>query len=262
MPPKSHSSHAKLLRRLAILAVCAITCCANAADPDVTFARANTLLEAGKYTEAIPLLKDVLIAFPKSEGALWNLGVAAGEVGDYPLALETWTRYRAAAPKDAKATAKLIQTYQSLGRFADRDRERESLLAFRRTFPAEDIEKFAFYCRDQFRIAGTKVMAFEYFEPQGPRRVFYRFAVLDDTGRERLSYSLGSYDATTQMARELGEIPADARAYHLDKYEGTYHATYVHFKSMPGYDTIRAMVAEAMTGKARPLSETRVTESK
>ena len=243
-----------IMHRLLISAFCAVVLLAHAEDAQLTFERAIKLLESRKYAEAIPILQDVLKTYPQSEGALWNLGISAAEIGNHALAVETWNRYRTNFPSDGQATAKLIQAHQSLGRLSDRDRERQALFSFRNSLPPEDIGKFIFYCRDQFRAGGANIMAYEYFEPKGQRRVFYRFSVLDETGGERFFLSLGSYDSTTQIARELGEISAGERAYHLDKYQGSSHWTYGHFNSLPTYDAIRAMIVDILAGKASPLS--------
>lgn len=235
-----------------------ITCpYAHAADPEATFQRAITLLESQKYAEAVPLLKEVFAAYPNNQAVLWNLGIAAAEVGDDNLALETWNKYRANFPKDGKVLAKLIQTYQSLGRSADRDGERSTLIAFRTSLPRNERDAFSQYCREQFRVKGQKIMAFEIFEPAGPNRMYYRFSVLDSAGQEVSTFSLGSYDSTTQIARELREIPAEGRVYHVDKYASGSHATYGLFNSLPTYDTVRQIVVNALLEKTQPMSESK-----
>ena len=249
------------MRFVPILFVAVLLLTANiargAADSQATFEQAVALLNSQKYAEAIPLLQEVLKSVPESQGALWNLGIAAAEVGDHALALEAWTRYRDLAPNNEGVIAKLIQAYQGLGRFVERDKERESLFALHRSLPPEESAKSPFYCREQFRTEGTKVMALEFFQPTGPRQIFYRFEVLDDTGKESFFFSLGSYDLTTQIARELREISGDQRAYHIDKYQGATHWTYAHFNSLPTYDDVRAIVVDAMSGKAHPVSGSR-----
>lgn len=82
--------------RLLMVAACAAALLAHAADPQVTFDRAATLLESKKYAEAIPLLQDVLATLPQSQGALWNLGIAAAEV----------SRQRAATCQETNGTGR------------------------------------------------------------------------------------------------------------------------------------------------------------
>jgi tetratricopeptide (TPR) repeat protein len=247
----------RLVTRLLISATFIASSCGYAADPEATFRRAITFLESQKYAEAVPLLKELFAAYPNSQGVLWNLGIAAAEINDDTLALDAWNRYRKNFPQDARALPKLVQTYQSLGWLVDRDREREALFSFRNSLPLNERDAFPQFCREQFRVKGVKVMAFEVFEPTGSNRLYYRFSILDTAGKETAFFSLGSYDSTTQIARELGEIAADGRAYHLDRYAVGTHATYGHFNGLPSYEVVRQLVVDALLGKSHPMSESR-----
>lgn len=80
------------------------------------------------------------------------------------------------------------------------------------------------------------------------------FSIVDKKGEEKSNISLGSYDVTTDMSRELGEIPKDQRMYHLDRYEGSLHKTYAFFKEKPDYDRVRSMVVSILEGKLNPVS--------
>ena len=99
-------------------------------------------------------------------------------------------------------------------------------------------------------------MAFETFEPAGDRRVYYTFYLPGPDGQPRGQYSLGSYDQTTQIAREVGDIGKNERLYHLDWYAERVHATYEFYRALPGYETVRADVVAAITGAKRPVSST------
>ena len=65
--------------RILLFLVCCTFAPVQAADTQALFERALILLDSKRYFEAIPLLKDVLVADPKSPGVLWNLGLAAAE---------------------------------------------------------------------------------------------------------------------------------------------------------------------------------------
>lgn len=101
---------------------------------------------------------------------------------------------------------------------------------------------------------GLKVLAFEYFDPGGARRKFLRFSVLDTAGKEDFYISLGSYDDTTEVARELKEIPKAERLYHLDEYTASGHRTYAFFNTKPDYDQARTNVVNILEGKMKPIS--------
>jgi hypothetical protein len=87
--------------------------------------------------------------------------------------------------------------------------------------------------------------------------VIYSFVVLDDKGEQAFKLSLGSYEFTNKVALELGERPADKRVYHLDLYRATAHETHGFFLGQPGYDLVRARVAEVLAGKSKASSSSR-----
>jgi hypothetical protein len=143
----------------------------------------------------------------------------------------------------------MVQAHQALGDNKARDRQIKDLRALRARSPNTELGTAERFCREQLVVAGRKVLVFETFEPQGPQQIFYRFAVTDDAGKETTSLSLGSYDATTQIARDMGAIAKTGRAYHLDRYEGTNHTAYAHFNSKPSYEIVRKAVIEILQGK-------------
>jgi hypothetical protein len=92
------------------------------------------------------------------------------------------------------------------------------------------------------------------FRLRESEKSFLRFSILDKKGDEQFYISLGSYDFTTDVVRELGEIPKDSRIYHLDLYNGRVHETYAFFEERPGYDRLRPMVISILQGKSKPIS--------
>ncbi|MBN2382431.1 tetratricopeptide repeat protein [bacterium] len=244
---------------IGVIVVVSCICAGVAADrdPKEDFRQATDLMEAGKYAEAIPLLDRVLVAYPDDPSVLWNIGIATVEAGNHSRALDAWQRYRLKAPKDWRALAKIIQSYQALAQLDNRDAAREELLTHWKTVLSKEEKSPLYYCREQFSVAGRKVLALEYFDPSGPRRIYYRFSVTDSSGREDYYISLGSYDTTTEIARELGEIGNDQRAYHIDKYDGPEHKTFTHFNEEPKYDAVRKIVVNILQGNCNAISGSR-----
>ena len=208
--------------------------------------------KAGRIPEAIRLMESVAARAPEATNAHWNLGLWYAGTDRPADALRAWEAYRRLVPGDWHARAKVIQAHQALGDTVRRDRERAALLELRRAGTDTALARQKAYVREQFRAGGQRVMVFEVFEPAGEMRVFYAFYVLAPDGEEIRRYSLGSYDRTTQVAREMGEIGRDERLYHLDWYQEDAHATVQFFKSMPTYDEVRARVVAAMAGQPRP----------
>ena len=243
------------LRLCFLVAAFGLAAPAFAADktPQEKFADVVTLMNSGKFAEAIPILEDLKANYP-TETVFWNLGLSATEVGDNAKALQAWLGYRNVAPDSWQGRAKLVQTYQALGDIDARDRERDALVALWKAGTNAPLSAQTLYCRDQFKQDGRKVLALEYFNPSGPKMVVYSFNVLNDAGQADFRISLGSYDNTNQVALELGERPKDKRLYHLDLYRAGMHETHGFFIGQPSYDDTRRLVVDVLTGKNKPIS--------
>ena len=82
----------------------------------------SVILEVAAPEDRLPLLKDLASQLPQSPGVFWNLGLAAAQTGDEPLALAAYSHYRLLALAERRGFYKLIQTYQALGRLKERER--------------------------------------------------------------------------------------------------------------------------------------------
>lgn len=238
---------------LFVLAVSASLAHAADAPEDVqaVFSKATRLIDAGRYAEAVPLLKDVTSRAPEAPGGWMNLGLASAESGDYRLALLAWSRYHEMVPDNTKAFGKIIQAHQALGQLKERDQVRDQLIAYRNSLPPDQRERFAFYVRDQFDVTGQHFMVLEYFEPKGPLRLYYKFTAVDKNHRAIYDFALTSSDSETAAARELGRIGKDDRMYGLDRNEGGRSTVYDLLTKAPSYDEVRSLVIAAVEGRSR-----------
>lgn len=223
---------------------------------EAAFKTATELMEKQDYKRAIPYLTRVQADVPVDSSVLWNLGLAFAAIGEHAKAIETWQSYRKIAPDDWQARAKLVQSYQALGDLKARDEEIKSLYEYRKNSSDPKVNTAERFCREQAVMGKRSVFVFEYFSPSGDRKQFLRFCVLNKKGDVDYYISLGSYDTTTQIARELGEIPKNERMYHLDEYTDNRHATYGFFKTKPDYEEVRPMVVSVLEGKLKPTSGT------
>jgi len=209
-------------------------------------------MEANKPGDALPLYKQAVAKDPNNEDALYNGGLAAYLTADFKTAAEMWKALKARDLDDWHLRAKLVQTYQALNDLKARDAERADLFALRGTTKDDSFKKVTQYCREQFSVGATKLMAFEFFELTGEHAMRYRFAILDESGKKEAWYiSLGSYDVTNQVAHETGDLKPGERLFHLDSYAkgGDEHKTYDMFKKEPTYEETRAMVVKILEGK-------------
>lgn len=209
--------------------------------------------QAGRLEEAAEKLESILSMGFANPGALWNLGTLRAQLQQHDRALRAWEGYRLLAPDDWRARAKVIQACHGLGDTARVEREREELLALRRSGAHPDLAAEPHYCREQFRVGEHPVVAYEHFDPAGPQRVFYAFVVGNADGTRAGRYSVGSYDFTTEFAREAGRIGPEERIFHLDWYAGPLHSTRGFYASLPSYADVRAQVAEELAGERSPV---------
>jgi hypothetical protein len=216
---------------------------------------AMTAAKEGRLQEAAELLDEMMTLDPNFPDAWWNLGTFRAQLNQHSAALSVWDIYRRMVPDDWRARVKVIQACQALGDGARIERERNELLALRRSGTSPELMRELRYCREQFRAGDLPVVAYEIFEPAGEMRVFYQFLVGQPDGTLIGQYSLGSYDSTTGVLREQGKIGPEDRVYHLDWYgAGRGHTTFRFFSHLPSYDQARADVIAATSGSLPALS--------
>ena len=187
---------------------------------------------------------------------IYNAAQTAQSEGKHEEALKGFLNVKKHYPDDWRTRAKIIQEYSALGKMDERDAEITALYEFRSEQPEGVQSEMPFFCREQFTTANRKLMVFEYFAPQGDKAVKYSFVVLDVKGMQQdFKISLGSYDTTTQVARETGSISKDERLFHLDGYFASgEHRTYGFFKGEPKYDDVRKMVIDILDEKMKAIS--------
>ena len=83
----------------------------------------------------------------------------------------------------------------------------------------------------------------------------WHFYVVDDAGNVVDRWSVGSYESTTAMLRETGDIKPDERLFHLDHYPAAGgHGTFAFYVNQPAYEKARADFIAGVTGRAKPMS--------
>ncbi len=185
---------------------------------------------------------------------MYNGGLAAYLGGKPARAVQLWELLKKLRPGDTALLAKLVQAYQATGEPAKRDAVRQELFELRARADEAVRKKLFRYVRDQFTVGALRVMVFEYFELSGERALRYSFSVRNESGSgEAWAVSLGSYEVTTQIAREKGEIKKDERMFHLDGYfdGGSIHKLYGMYKKEPTYEDCRKAVEEVLKSEKK-----------
>ncbi len=224
-------------------------------DPKWSVARidlAAILFETGQRDDAIQLAEEGLQHNQDDVELRDSLGQML-QIADRPRdAYDVYCQVIDRDPQHFRAASKLVQLASQLEMTA----ELESHLERIRDIYADGNAPIEYFCREQFVVGDKRVFGFEYFRPRGERMIFYRFDVSNKTGESVLErISLGSYDATTQVARETKQIGPDERMYHIDGHVGREHSTYELIpRKQPSYDETRKIVIEILEEKREPIS--------
>jgi tetratricopeptide (TPR) repeat protein len=224
-------------------------------DPKWSMARidlAAILFETGDRQAAIELAEEGLRLNEEDVELRDSLGQMLQIADRSREAYDVYCQVIDRDPKHFRAASKLVQLASQLGLATEREAHLERI----RNIYSEGDAPIEYFCREQFVVGDRRVFAFEYFRPRGERMIFYRFDVSNKTGETViLRLSLGSYDATTQVARETKQIGPDERMYHIDGHVGREHSTYDLIpKNLPSYDETRKIVVEILDGSREPIS--------
>ncbi len=201
-------------------------------------------MQVEKFSEALPLLKQIHDFNNSYTSVLWNLGIATAALGNHNDSVKYWNEYLTLDNNDWHVYAKLIQSYQALNMPKERDATRSNLLDLYKSNKELFKDKKEF-CIEQLSINNKKVLVYETFEPGGEFMIFYTFYFLNPDGTTEYKYSLGSYESTTQISRELGEIAPNERVYHLDWYQQGAHKTMGFFNKVPEYEQLKKFVIKS-----------------
>lgn len=265
-------------------------------NPQYAATWATLAMSAGKYDQAVEGFKRVSELDPQSVDAYLGIANCYGQLSKYEEARPYWTKaleidpknplahaiaaellqksgklvdaityYKIALqiePENSGALAGLVQVYQSQEKTAERDEVIQKLYALHK----QKKLKSPYFCRDRFSVGKEFVEVFELYELEGQMPMVYRFHIADGEGKEvKYVISLGSYDFTNQINKELGLIKEGERSYHLDRYRripgGTQHETFGMFNEKPSYEETKKMVEGIISGKVKPLiGSTKVDE--
>ena len=222
-------------------------------------AKFKELMDAGRYAEAADLSAARSREMPKEPARLFNAGLSHALAGRHAAALGYFRNLLEIEPDDVLTASKIVQSLEALNRAAEIEPAIQRVREIRKRLLARGEKVDTAFTREQFSVAGKPIMAREFYEMSGEMAVKWSFLVLDEKGKATRRISLGSYDFTTNVARETGEIKPDERLYHLDDYEGPTHRTLGFYKKCPSYRETRKAVQDYLEGKKKPISGTTAT---
>lgn len=209
------------------------------------------MIRAGEEVPDLKKYEAELAADPRNELALYNAGVAAYLSGDFAKAVKYSGQLSALRPTDWLVRSKEIQALSAAGKLEERNAKIEELKKEWNSGTHPELSEKGFFIRDQIVLEDTRVYVLEYYELKGDRALVWKFLPSKEGSEAEpdLIVSLGSYEATTKIARELGEIKPNGRMYHLDGYEPDGgHKTFAMFKKLPDYEKVKELAVKALKG--------------
>jgi tetratricopeptide (TPR) repeat protein len=245
--------------RLPIAILLLASTVALAADPPVNEDQALALLHAGKRQDALHAF-DVIIAAnpPDPSGALYTASLIDLEDGNWRAAKPYVQRLVKLRPGSFPSWELMIQVDQASGALEDRDAAIQSLYTSWRSALDPKIQAKVSFVRD--RIIGAKhtVIAQEMLDPGGDNIVRFVFQPQDEAGTAHHLIVVRSDDATNERWRQDDTVPYGTVVYHLDTIEQLPNdrqavRPYEYYVETPGYDRVRAKIAEILAGTAEPL---------
>lgn len=224
------------------------------------FHSANIYANAGDNEKAEAHYLAALKKEPDDINCNFNLGRLYQNTSQHRFAIRYFSKVVDQDGTDWRAIEKIIQENEALGETEARDIAIENIYDLWSRGATDELQERGFFIREQKKIEAGKLFVLEYFKMQGERPRKFVIKLQDSaTGTPKFDVSLGSYDETTQLARELGDIGADERIYHLDGYapNGS-HYTYVFFSSLPDYEVVRELALKVLAGQLEAISSTRL----
>ena len=205
--------------------------------------------------EALAKFEEGLERVPDNHGLLWNAGLAAYLSANYGTAVDYWKHLKELEPQSSRTRFKLIQAYQAGGKQKERDEERYELLHLYVNSRPDSLKKLSCYCRDQFKVAGRKVLVYEFFEPDKSNGECCEFRVLNAEGQVDGRLHLRSTAFQNETARDLSMAKEGERQFELRAQSSGKESLYLFYAREPGYDALREKVFDILNGKLTPAAE-------
>ena len=213
-----------------------------------TLAQGMTALKDNQAQEALNDFQRVLVSDPDNPAANLLASTAAVELFEGPLAVQYAEKAEKLDPGNWKIHTTLVAAYAAAGMKQQRDHERALLRELHGT-GAPDARLATGFLVEMFPAGSNRVDAIEYFEPVGRFHTWYRFLVRAPEGKRIWEIDVQSDDFNQKSWSEAHptEAAAGERQFQITGYgDDDKTVDYRMFSGKPDYDSIRAMVVEAL----------------
>lgn len=211
----------------------------------------------GNRSQALAEAEAILNAHPGNAEASFMIGTLLLDYGKPGEALVCLRNSQAAWPGSTDVHAGLLEAYSETGDRINRDIERAILRGFHSDGHHPIAARTTGIVIERFHAGDKTVEGVEYFDPQGPDHIWYRFTVSGDEGMILGSYSFAADDAD-QAAYYRQHPDVVGSTLHRFALQSTFAGTASTFGTIDGaptYDDFRTRIvgivqAETVTASA------------
>lgn len=136
------------------------------------------------------------------------------------------------------------------------DDELDVLLSKWNTFSNSKALKNDYVFEKKVKVGDNVAYVLSYENPQNKNRRYYRYIFQGSDGAPLYEISLGSYDFTTNVEREMDKIGPDDRVFHLDAYcadpandagvsKWGSHRTLAFYNKLPNFDKLTEKILKS-----------------
>jgi tetratricopeptide (TPR) repeat protein len=228
------------------------------------FANVRSDLLSGRRDKALSEAEEILDAHPGNAEASFMIGTLLLDYGKPEEALVCFHNAQGAWPGSTDVHAGLLEAFAETGDRKNRDIERAVLRGYHSDGRHPSAAKTPGIVIERFHAGDKSVEAVEYFEPQGPDHVYYRFTVSDAKGVSTGYYAFAADDPDQAAYRQEHPDIAGSTLHRfaLESYFGGTPSTVGTMDGAPTYDDFRNRVVSVLESEGGTASAAAPPKSK
>jgi len=221
-----------------------------------TFDNVRADILSGNHQQALGEAEAILNAHPGNAEASFMIGTLLLDEGRPEEALVCFRNSQAAWPGSTDVHAGLLEAYAETGDRRDRDIERAILRGYHFDGHHPSAARTSGIVVERFHVGDKLIEAVEYFDPQGPDHVWYRFSEYDEKGQILGSYAFAADDADQNAYRQQHPDIAGSTLHRfaLESFFSGTSSTVGSIDGAPTYDDFRTRVVSVVQAETTTAS--------
>ena len=198
--------------------------------------------------QALTEAEAILEAHPGNAEASFMIGTLLLDFGKPDEALVCFRNSQAAWSGSTDVHAGLLEAYAETGDRKDRDIERAILRGYHADGNHPTAARTSGIVIERFHAGDKTVEAVEYFDPQGPDHVWYRFTEYDDKGMNLGSYAFAAddQDQAAYHQQHPDVVGSTLHRFALESFFAGTSSTIGAIDGAPTYDDFRTRIVSVL----------------